>query len=76
MLVIDIIDDGIGRAKAVELNSKTATKHKSYGMKVTSERLALINQVYKTGANVTIHDLTDSNGQPSGTKVTIKIPIE
>ncbi len=76
MLVINITDNGIGRAKSAELMSKTATKHKSYGMKVTSERLALINQVYKTGANVTIHDLTDNNGQASGTRVTIKIPID
>ncbi|CAN5720912.1 hypothetical protein BH10BAC2_BH10BAC2_17820 [soil metagenome] len=76
MLVIKITDNGIGRVKSAELMSKTATKHKSYGMKVTSERLALINQVYKTGANVTIDDLTDSNGQPGGTQVTIKIPLE
>ena len=75
MLSINIVDDGIGRAKAAELKSKTATKHKSYGMKVTSERLALINQIYKSGANVTIHDLADSNGQPAGTRVTIKIPL-
>lgn len=75
MLAINIIDNGIGRAKAAELQSKTATKHKSYGMKVTSERLALINQIYKSGANVTIHDLTDNTGHPSGTRVTIKIPL-
>jgi len=74
-LAINIIDDGIGRARAAELKSKTATRHKSYGMKVTSERLALINQIYKSGANVTIHDLTDSNGHPVGTRVTIKIPL-
>ena len=36
MLSINIIDDGIGRAKAAELKSKTATRHKSYGMKVSS----------------------------------------
>ena len=76
MLAINIIDNGIGRAKAAGLKSKTATKHKSYGMKVTSERLALINQIYKSGANVTIHDLTDNNGQASGTQMTIKIPLE
>lgn len=33
----------------------------------------MINQIYKNGANVTIHDLTDNDGQPSGTQVTIKI---
>lgn len=76
VLAISIIDNGIGRAKSAELNSKTATKHKSYGMKVTSERLALINQIYKSGAHVTIHDIADDNGQPGGTQVTIKIPID
>lgn len=75
MLLINIVDNGIGRARSAELMSKTATKHKSYGMKMTSERLALINQVYKTGANVTIHDLVN-NGEAIGTQVTIKIPLE
>lgn len=76
LLVINIADNGIGREKSAVLKSKTATKHKSYGMKVTSERLALINSVYKTGADVTIHDMFDHAGAPSGTKVIIKIPIE
>jgi tetratricopeptide (TPR) repeat protein len=75
LLEINIIDDGIGRAKSAELRSKTATKHKSYGMKVTSERIALINQTYKTGANVTLHDLVHNDGQPAGTQVTIQIPV-
>ena len=44
-------------------------------MKVTSERIALINQIYKTGAEVKIHDLVDENGESSGTKVIIQIPV-
>jgi tetratricopeptide (TPR) repeat protein len=76
MLRINIADNGIGRAKSAELMSKSATKHKSYGMKVTSERLALINSVYKTGANVTIHDLFNVDGQASGTRVIIQIPLK
>ena len=67
LLEINIIDNGIGRAKSAELRSKTATKHKSYGMKVTSERIALINQIYKTGADVCVHDLVDTNGNALGT---------
>jgi uncharacterized protein YgiM (DUF1202 family) len=54
---------------------QTATSHKSYGTKVTGERLDLINQIYKTGASVTTEDLT-SNGEVTGTLVTIKIPFE
>jgi sensor histidine kinase YesM len=76
VVVVNIADDGIGRTKSELLKSKTATKHKSFGMKVTSERLALINTKYKTGANVTITDLLANEGTPTGTLVTLKIPIE
>jgi sensor histidine kinase YesM len=75
LLEITITDDGIGRAKAAEIKSKTATKHRSYGMKATSDRIALINHVYKAGANVAVHDLVDAEGHPAGTEVTIQIPI-
>jgi sensor histidine kinase YesM len=75
LLEITITDDGIGRTKAAEIKSKAATKHRSYGMKATSDRIALINHVYRVGANVVVHDLVDAEGQPAGTEVTIQIPI-
>ncbi|MBP8155670.1 MAG: histidine kinase [Leadbetterella sp.] len=75
MLEIQIIDNGVGREKSAEYKSKTATKHKSFGMKVTNERIDLINQIYKTKAKVEIIDLYDSNQIGIGTKVIIQIPI-
>lgn len=75
LLVIKIRDNGVGRAVAQERQSKTSVTHKSYGMKVTSERLALINKIYKTGASITIDDLKDHNNLPEGTLVTIQIPV-
>ncbi|QHW00034.1 histidine kinase [Spirosoma endbachense] len=74
-LQITITDDGIGRAKAAELKSKSATPKKSFGMDVTSERITLINQLYQTHTQLQIHDLMDSNGQPAGTEVVLEIPI-
>lgn len=74
LLQISITDNGIGREKSAVLKSKTATKHKSYGMRITCERIALINRIYKTGADVIIHDLMN-DGKPSGTKVIIQIPV-
>gem|GEM_PF-6949412 len=76
LLIVTIKDDGIGRAKATELKSKTATLHKSFGMKITSERMELINLKYKTVNSVTIDDLKDETGEPAGTLVTIQIQIE
>ena len=75
ILEINIADNGIGRKAATILREKVAGKHRSYGMKATTERIALINQIYKTGANVVVHDLVDEKGQASGTRVCIQIPV-
>jgi sensor histidine kinase YesM len=75
LLRITISDDGIGRQKAAELKSKSATPRKSFGMEVTSERIALINQLYRTNTQVQIQDLVDASGDPAGTVVVLEIPI-
>lgn len=75
VLEINITDNGVGRKKAAELAKKNAPNHNSYGMKATSERIALINQIYKTGASVIIQDLVDDEGRPAGTQVTIQLPV-
>lgn len=74
-LRVTITDDGIGRAEAASLKSKSAMPKKSFGMKVTGERIALINQLYKTSTHVQIRDLVDSEGQPAGTEVVLEIRI-
>jgi streptogramin lyase len=75
LLHIEISDDGIGREKALEYKSKSATQNKSFGLKVTSERIELINQLYNTHTKVQIIDLKNADGQAIGTKVIINIPI-
>jgi YD repeat-containing protein len=75
LLQITITDDGIGRARAAELRSKSATPRKSFGMAVTFERIALINQLYKTQTRVQISDLVDAGGGAAGTEVLLEIPI-
>jgi len=73
-LNISISDDGIGREKAAELKSKSAT-HKSHGLKVTSQRIEMMNKLNSTGAHVTIIDLQDELGNATGTKVELIIPF-
>ena len=75
ILVISIKDNGVGREKSAALKSKTAMAHKSFGTKVTGERLDLINQIYNTGASVHTEDVLE-NGIVAGTLVTISIPFE
>jgi sensor histidine kinase YesM len=74
-LSITITDDGIGRTQAAVLKSKSATLYKSFGMKMTGERINLINQMYKTHTQVQIHDLMDAEGNPAGTEVVLDIPV-
>ena len=76
LLSITIKDNGVGREKSALLRGKSATKHKSQGTKVTAERIALINKIYKTNASVTTEDVLDNNGTIAGTLVTNKVPIE
>ncbi len=75
LLHIEILDDGIGREKAAEFKSKSATINKSFGMKVTNERIELINQLYNSTTKVQVFDLNNQQGEASGTKVVLEIPI-
>jgi tetratricopeptide (TPR) repeat protein len=74
-LHIEITDDGIGRQQAAEYKSKSATKNKSFGMKLTAERIELINHLYNTQTQVSIIDLTDADNRPTGTRVLVDIPV-
>ncbi len=75
LLRVTVTDDGVGRQAAAEFKSKTATKNKSFGMKVTADRIKLINQLYKTETQIQIIDLKNADGLATGTKVIIEIPI-
>ena len=75
LLQLTITDDGVGRSRAAELKSKSASHRKSFGLKMTSERIALVNQLYQTHTQVRIEDLVDADGQPAGTEVVLQIPI-
>ena len=73
-LHVAITDDGIGRELAAELKSKSAT-HQSHGLKVTSERIEMMNKLNSTGAQVHIIDLKDEHGNAAGTRVELIIPF-
>ena len=72
-LIIVVEDNGIGRDKAKELNSKAMDDRKSYGISLNSERLSLMNQLNDTDNKIIVEDLHDLNDHPTGTRVTITI---
>jgi tetratricopeptide (TPR) repeat protein len=74
LLVVGIQDNGIGRQAAMTLKSKSATDKKSFGMQITSERLALVNTLFNTETIIEITDLKNEADEAAGTRVILKIP--
>jgi ligand-binding sensor domain-containing protein len=75
VLYCRIIDDGVGREKAAELKKRSGATHKSLGMHITAERMALLEQKKKARTSVQINDLVLPDGLPGGTEVILKIPL-
>ena len=75
-LLCRIKDNGIGRDRAREMRQLSGRKdHHSLGMKITSDRLELINNLHGSHLSMTITDLKNEDGSPAGTQVDIFIPV-
>lgn len=70
-----IEDNGVGRAKAQELKSLSATRHKSMGMGITQSRIDLMASTAQYQISVQVIDKTDTQGNALGTIVEIDIPL-
>jgi sensor histidine kinase YesM len=74
-IIIDVVDDGIGRkAAALKRNKNKLYKQSSLGTAITKERLDLLNDLNDINASLEIVDLYDGNGLSVGTHAQIKIP--
>jgi LytS/YehU family sensor histidine kinase len=69
-LIIVIRDNGKGRAFS---NTLDKTKANSYGMAISQSRIEHFNYLQK--GSICLIDLTDENGQPSGTQVEVMLPV-
>jgi len=72
-ILCTIQDDGIGRHKAMEIKKNSGLNSRSKGMLITKERLEILNQGSEKKYSVKVTDLTDENGNASGTKVELVI---
>ncbi len=73
-LVIEIIDNGIGREKSIMNTKKTGSLSQSYGAKIARERLNLFASKYNKKTIVEYTDLVTNIGA-IGTKVSIVMPL-
>lgn len=68
-----IQDDGIGRERAMEIKKASGLHRKSRGMLITMERLEALNKKDKEQFSVEVFDLKDTAGNPTGTRVELRI---
>jgi len=68
-------DNGIGRQRAAQMKTRSASKHQSMGMQITGDRLRYLKEMYGLDAKVTITDLQEEPGKDGGTRVEILLPI-
>lgn len=74
-LLYSIEDNGVGREKSAELNKNTK-KHESNGIKITAERLKIINSLDNNDLSLKYIDLKNENGEAIGTRVEIILPLK
>jgi tetratricopeptide (TPR) repeat protein len=68
-------DDGVGRSGSRKELQPIFIKKESMGMKLTTERLKILNERKKADARFTIVDLFSTNNRPTGTKVELFLPL-
>ncbi|MEM7101980.1 MAG: histidine kinase [Bacteroidota bacterium] len=73
-LAIEIEDDGIGRIQSKALKDQSVLKKKSLGMNITKARLDLADTASHK-ADIKIVDKYNEQGDASGTKVIIRLPV-
>lgn len=73
-LIYEVEDDGIGRARAQELNLEVNKEYKSLATSITRERIKVLNKRAKHKITLEIIDLQNDAGEAIGTKVVFEIP--
>jgi Histidine kinase len=76
-LVCKIEDDGVGRERAKQIQSKSSKGYKSQGLKITEERLRTFNMIANSDIRFSITDrIQSSNNKETdvGTTIEIKFP--
>ncbi|MEM8898066.1 MAG: histidine kinase, partial [Bacteroidota bacterium] len=71
-LICEVGDNGIGRQATA---TQRPEDHKSKATEITLQRLALIREKTGEPASLEIIDLFDSDNEPAGTRVEIRLPL-
>ncbi|MBK9734246.1 MAG: histidine kinase [Saprospiraceae bacterium] len=75
-ICVSIEDNGIGRVEAAAQKSKQVLKKKSYGSKISEDRIEHFSRKHNIKNSFEITDLTDGDGKGCGTRISIILPYK
>lgn len=75
VLICCVEDNGVGREKAKAIKLRQRSEHESFSGKAIHKRFEILSNVFEGQFGYDYEDLME-NGEPSGTKVTLNIPIK
>ena len=70
-----ILDNGVGRSFSKKISNLNDSRHKSVAMELTRKRINLAGENKNGDKNIEIIDIEEA-GQPAGTKVIFKLPVQ
>ncbi|TND10217.1 MAG: signal transduction histidine kinase LytS [Bacteroidetes bacterium] len=73
-LVITIEDNGVGRARAMEIKKRGS--HESIGMALSQERLETLKAIGYKDSRIVVADLYNGEKTPCGTRVQLFLPLK
>ena len=69
---VSIVDNGVGRERSREINSRRYNKPKSLSTSITQERIQIFNNFKDEKIDILYQDLYDGDNNGAGTHVTVK----
>jgi LytS/YehU family sensor histidine kinase len=75
-IILEILDDGVGRKKAMDIEKGQMKTHKSLSTEITHERIKAMNKRVKHKIFFEINDLKNEIGEACGTKILFRIPYK
>ncbi len=74
-LYATVEDNGVGRDMSKQVAQPMLLKKESLGMKLTEERLKILNELKNVKAQFDITDLFTNDNKAAGTKVELSLPL-
>lgn len=74
-LICEIIDNGVGREKALAKKVENPKTHKGLSSNITKERMSLLSKSMERSFMYEIEDIVNDGGEALGTKVVLTFPL-